>query len=54
MPNYRGVITEVNEHIVEFFASDREEAEAIAWEMFEAGNGWMINLNLDLEVQEDD
>ena len=53
MPNYRATITEVNDHTMEFFASDRNEAEAIAWEMFENGDGWMINLNLDLEIVED-
>jgi len=49
MNSYTFKLTEVNEHTFEVEAESDDEAEAMAWEMWNDGDGYVINLNLDME-----
>jgi hypothetical protein len=49
MSSYIFKLTEVNEYTFEVEADSREEAEAMAWEQWDNGDVFAMNLNLDME-----
>lgn len=49
MSSYTFVLTEVNEYTFHVEADSRDEAEALAWEQWDNGDVYPMNLNLDME-----
>jgi len=49
LANYVFKLTEVNEYTFEVEADSRDEAEAMAWEQWDEGGTYAMNLNLDME-----
>lgn len=49
MASYVFKLTEVNEYTFEVEADSRDEAEAMAWEQWDEGDAYAMNLNLDME-----
>ena len=49
MNNYTFVLTEVNQYDISIDADSEDEAEAMAWERFNNGDVYPMNLNLDME-----
>jgi hypothetical protein len=47
--NYTFVLTEVNQYDITVEADSAEEAKELAWDRFNAGDVYPMNLNLDME-----